>query len=99
MVTKIIDTFVQFGYTKSYAFNFRQEGLGTVVVQAVEGNDGVDDGDGQSGICFLLFIFFYVGLNNKKERKSVTDFSMLCGPKTVRHDKKWHAKYSQSCSW
>ena len=50
-------------------------------------------------ICFVLFIFFYVGLNNKKERKSVTDFSMLCGPKTVRHDKKWHAKYSQSCSW
>ena len=45
MVTKIIDTFVQFGYTKSYAFNFRQEGLGTVVVQAVEGNDGVDDDD------------------------------------------------------
>ena len=67
MVMKIIDTFVQFGYTKSYAFNFRQEGLGTVVVQAVEGNDG--DDDGQSVICFLLFIIFYVGLNNKKDRK------------------------------
>ena len=25
--------------------NFRQEGLGTVVVQAAEGNDGVDDDD------------------------------------------------------
>ena len=42
---KIIDTFVQFGYTKSHALNFRQEGLGTVVVQAAEGNDGVDDDD------------------------------------------------------
>ena len=28
---------------KSHALNFRQEGIGTVVVQAVEGNDGVDD--------------------------------------------------------
>ena len=43
-------------------------------------------------ICFLLFIFFYVGLNNKKEHKSVTDFSMFCGPKTVRHGKKWGAQ-------
>ena len=28
---------------KSHALNFRQEGTGTVVVQAVEGNDGVND--------------------------------------------------------
>ena len=79
--------------------NFRQKCLGTVVVQAAEGNDGVDDDDEWSVICFLLFIFFYVWLNNKKEHKSVTDFSMFCGPKTIRHGKKWHAKYSQSYSW
>ena len=44
--TKLLIHLFQFGYTKSYAFNFRQEGLGTVVVQAAEGNDGVDDDDG-----------------------------------------------------
>ena len=51
---KIYNTEIDY---KSHALNFRQEGTGTVVVQAVEGNDGVDD---DKHICdmFLLFIFF-----------------------------------------
>ena len=39
-VSKICHTEIDY---KSNALNFRQEGRGTLVVQAVEGNDGVDD--------------------------------------------------------
>ena len=50
---------------KSHVLNFRQEGRGTVVVQAVEGNGGVDDDMNNLWYVFAIYFFMFCWIINK----------------------------------